>query len=325
MEIVVRFLARHKKWIVSIVCAITLLGVIVVANRLFTSTEDGVDYLIGVSQPNMTDNFQLQLYNDIEEQCAKYDGIRFVSFDAGHKQDKQIQDINNLLTLGLDALIVVTFEPEALGETIQKVYDMDIPIIIIGYAPDETDFNTWIYTDNVTIGKKVGEYVKKLSNGRICTVLEIQGEPHSQITVDRKNGFFEGIAPYENITKEYVMTGYWSQEKTRARMDESDFFSKEPAINVIFAHNDMMSMGAAVNLKQTRKSAYIISVGGYSVKNSDLLAIKEGLINATFTYPTGGEQAVDVIMEILKGNVVSNKIELQSQLVNSDNVDEFLE
>jgi ABC-type sugar transport system substrate-binding protein len=272
----------------------------------------------------MTDNFELELFNDINKQCREYENVRFVSYDAGESEEKQAQDIKNLLELGVDALIVVTFEPQNIANTIRDVYDQGIPIILIGYAPDDKAYTTRIYTDNEKVGKAAGEYVKKLSSGRTCTVLEIQGEPHSQISIDRKNGFFSGISPYKNITKEYVMTGYWSQEKTRARMNQSDFFSKQPPINVIFAHNDMMALGAAVNLNQTRKSAYIISVGGYSVKNSDLLAIKEGMINATFTYPTGGEIAVDTIMDIMSGKDVPKEIEIESQLVNEDNVDDFL-
>lgn len=302
-----------------VVCIITV--IIIVS---LPSEEDGVKYLIGVSQPNMTDNFELELYNDIDHQCQQYDSVRFVSYDAGESLEKQKQDIKNLLKLGIDALIVVTFEPQNIADTIQEVYDKGIPVILIGYAPDNDCYTTRIYTDNKKIGNMVGKYVHKLANGRTCTVLEIQGEPHSQISVDRKNGFFEGIAPYKNITKEYVMTGYWSQEKTRARMKESEFFSKQPPINVIFAHNDMMALGAAANLKQTRKSAYIISVGGYSVKNSDLPAIKEGIINATFTYPTGGDIAVNIIMNIMSGKGVPKEIELPSQLIKSDNVDFFL-
>ncbi len=319
------WMALHKKRIFNMLLLVVfgcLLGMIITS--LVPPKEDGVKCLIGVSQPNMTDNFELELYNDIGTQCRQYDSVRFVSYDAGHSLEKQKQDIDNLLKLGLDALIVVTFEPEGLEARIQHAYDTGIPVIVIGYAPQDTDYSMHIYTDNEAIGRMAGEYVRKLSNGRECTVLEIQGEPHSQITVDRKNGFFEGIAPYPNITKEYVMTGYWSQEKTRERMYESDFFSKDPPINVIFAQNDMMALGAAVNLRQTRKSAYIISVGGYAVKNSDLSAIKEGLINATFTYPTGGAEAVQAVMSLLDGSEVPKELALKSELVNGNNIDVFL-
>jgi ribose transport system substrate-binding protein len=315
---------KKKKWIIAVIVLVAVCIIAAVVLTRIPLKEDGVQCLIGVSQPNMTDNFELELFNDINEQCHQYSNVRFVSYDAGESEEKQTQDIKNLLELGIDALIVVTFEPQNIADTIRDVYEQGIPVILIGYAPDNKIYTTRIYTDNEKVGKAAGEYVKKLSSGRTCTVLEIQGEPHSQISIDRKNGFFAGIAPYENITKEYVMTGYWSQEKTRARMNQSDFFSKQPPINVIFAHNDMMALGAAVNLNQTRKSAYIISVGGYSVKNSDLLAIKEGMINATFTYPTGGAIAVDTIMDIISGKDVPKEIELESQLVNEDNVDAFL-
>lgn len=318
------FMKRKKLAYVAGVMAVlgVVLGIVLLLSA--PTADDGVAYLIGVSHPNMTDNFQLELNHDIETRCQQYDSVRFVSFDAGHNDEKQKQDISNLIELGVDALVVVTFEPDEIAEAITKAYDTGIPVIIIGYAPEHASYTSRIYTDNVTIGQMAGEYVKKLSSGRICTVLEIQGEPHSKVSVDLKNGFFEGIAPHKNITKEYVMTGYWSQEKTRARMYESDFFSKEPPINVIFAHNDMMALGAAVNLRQTRKSAYIISVGGYSIKNSDLLAIKDGMINATIAHPTGGAVAVDIVMNILQGEDVPSEIELIPKLVYENNVDIYI-
>lgn len=313
----------HKKLAVGLallLCAAIAAVLLILAPQ----KNEGVEYLIGVSQPNISDNMQLELYQDIELRCKEYESVRFVSFDAGYSADKQKTDIDNLLLLEIDALIVVTFEPENIADAIERAYKSGIPVIIIGYPPQNDAYTLRIYTDNITIGQMAGEYVKKLSAGRICTVLEIQGEPRSRISIDLKNGFFEGIEPYDNITKEYVMTGYWSQEKTRARMNESQFFSKEPAINVIFAHNDMMALGAAVNLKQTRNSAYIISVGGYSVKNSDLPAIKEGMINTTFTYSTGGSEAVDAAMKLMHGEVMPSQIELPPQIVNKDNVDKFL-
>ncbi len=313
-----------RTWVNVLAAVCVFLMLALLTGCALSKEDDGIKYLIGVSQPNMTDNFELELYNDINEQCRQYDGVRFVSYDAGDSEDKQKEDIKNLLELGVDALIVVSFEPENIAETIEGVYEQDVPVILIGYAPDNQAYTTRIFTDNSKIGLMAGEYVKKLSNGRNCTVLEIQGEPHSRTSVDRKNGFIEGIKPYKNIIKEYVMTGYWSQEKTRARMNESGFFQKQPPINVIFAHNDMMALGAAVNLKQTRKSAYIISVGGYSVKNSDLRAIKDGLINATFSYPTGGDIAVNIIINIMLGNEVPKEIEVPTQLINEKNIDIFL-
>jgi ABC-type sugar transport system substrate-binding protein len=316
--------SKKKKWIIAAALVVVICMLTVVMLTQIRPKEDGVQCLIGVSFPNMTDNFELELYNDINAQCRKYDSVSIVSYDAGESETKQKNDIINLLELGVDALIIVSFEPRNIADTIQNAYDKGIPVILIGYPPGNDAYTTRIYTDNEKIGKMAGEYVAKLSDGHTCTVLEIQGEPHSQISVDRKNGFFEGIAPYKNITKEYVMTGYWSQEKTRARMSQSDFFSKQPPINVIFAHNDMMALGAVVNLSQSSNNAYIISVGGYSVKNSDLLGIKEGMIDATFTYPTGGDIAVMTVMDIMTGKNVPKEIEVPSQLVNIDNVEAFL-
>lgn len=318
-----------KKFLGAYTLQILITSVIVmiaVAILFVLKTEDdGVQTLIGVSQPNLTDSFQIQLYNELYEMESNNEEMYFACFDAGYSVEKQKDDIENLLSLGLDALIVVTFDPESISDSIQEAYDTGIPVIIIGYAPEKADYTTRIYTDNFEIGSKAGEYVKTLANIRECIVMEIQGDPYSRESRDLKNGFSSAIDKYDNITKEYVMTGYWSQESTRNRMHESDFFSKKPQINVIFAQNDMMAAGAAANLRETRKKAYIISVGGFKLKNSDLIMIRDGIINATFTQPTGAEQAVYAILQSLNGEEVKKEYRLETMLVTKENVELFLE
>lgn len=317
-----RFLSNYAIQILFVAITVIIAAVLIL---FFKPEEDGVEILIGVSQPNLTDSFQIQFYNELYDLEADNDNMRFVCFDAGYSVGKQTEDIENLLSLGLNALIIVTFDPEPISESIQDAYDTGIPVIIIGYAPEKAEYSTRIYTDNFVIGSKAGEYVKKLANIRECVVLEIQGDPYSRENKDLKNGFSSAIEKYKNIKKEYVMTGYWSQEKTRNRMHESDFFSEKLQINVIFAYNDMMAAGAAANLRETRKSAYIISVGGYDLKNSDLMMIRDGVINATFTRPTGVEQAMDAILKLIHREEVQREYQLESILITKENVEPFLQ
>ncbi|MEI8200611.1 MAG: substrate-binding domain-containing protein [Eubacteriales bacterium] len=280
-----------------------------------STRDEGVGILLGLTQPNLSDNLQLSIKTDIQNRCASYDNVRCISYDAGFNYLNQSDDINRLLKLGVDALIVVTVEPELITEAITKAYETGIPVIIIGYAPESGNYSVRIYSDNIKIGQKVGEYVVQLAGKADCTVLQILGDPESRTSKDLKQGFKQAVESHGNIQNEYVMTGYWSQDKTIERLKESDFNDKTPPIDLIFAQNDSMAVGAALGTADFKRDIKIIGIGGYPYKNSDLEALKSGQIDATIALPTGGEAAVDAALKLINGDTVPDQIELESNLI----------
>lgn len=286
--------------------------------------EEGVEVLIGLSQPNLSDNLQLCIKAEIQERCASYKNARCISYDAGFNDERQAEDIGNLLKLGIDALVVVTVEPDPISDAITQAYETGIPVIIIGYAPENGNYTARIFTDNKKVGEKAGEYVLRLAGKNRCVVLEILGDPESAISIDRKQGFQQAIKGAQNIQKEYVMSGYWSQDRTVERMKESDFDSKNPPVDLIFAHNDSMAVGAALGVLDFGRKITIIGVGAYPIKNSDLEALEKGQIDAVFSVPPGGKEAVDTAFKLLNGDAVPALIELETALVTKETVQERL-
>ncbi len=319
-------MAGKNRRAVSSMLAIMLIIVLLSAG-FFTascsSEDEGVKTLIGLSQPNLSDNLQLCIKTEIQNRCEAYENVRCISYDAGFNYSNQSEDILRLLQLGIDALVVVTVEPDLIADAITQAFDAGIPVIIIGYAPSNGKYTTRVYTDNVKVGRQAGDYVRLLAGDDEIVMLEILGDPESMVSIDLKQGFKQAIQDKENIHNEYVMTGYWSQDKTLERMTESDFKSKAPPIDLIFAQNDSMAIGASLGILDFGREITIIGVGGYPVKNSDLEALKNGQIDATFSVPTGGNEAVDTVIKLLDGEVAPRQIELTAVLVNSSNINQF--
>lgn len=304
--------------VLSILIVVCFGGVICLSSC--SPENEGVRILIGLSQPNLIDNSQISIKTEIQNRCLSYDNVRCISYDAGFNYMNQAEDIDRLLKLGVDALIVVTVEPELISDAITQAYDTGIPVIIIGYAPGSGKCTTRIFTDNNKIGQKIGEYVVRLEGESECIVLEILGDPESTISKDLKLGFKQAIQGHKNIRNEYVMTGYWSQDKTIERLKESDFNNKTPPIDLVFAQNDSMAVGAALGMADFNRDITIIGIGGYPFKNSDLEALKNGLIDATFVLPTGGNAAVDTVLKLINGESVPAQIELEGTLVSKEDV-----
>lgn len=286
--------------------------------------EDGFPFLIGLSQPGLSGNAQLALYNEIDA-CCEAEDIRLIAYDAGESTAKQRTDIRALTELGVDALIISSDNAEAMTDAIADAYNKGIVVILIGSVPVGGVYTCNIMADNYHAGLLAGEFTASLFEDQPCTVLEIQGEARSRISKDLQRGYLEVIDGYPDITKEYVMTGYWTQVDTQERITESAFFSRKPPIDVIFAHNDSMAIAAAITSEERGKDPVIISVGGYALPNSDLEAVRDGRLDAAVHIPTGGREAVETAVRIIREKETPpGSVRLDTELVTAENVEEYL-
>lgn len=282
---------------------------------------DGVGVLIGLSQPSLIDDYQKTIKSEVTQYCDRNPEVRCVSFDAGFDELSQIQDIERLLQLGVDALIVVTTDPEPLEASLAAAYDSGIPVIIIGYVPDGSKhYTSRIFIDHVKLGNKIGQYLCEFGNNRNYTILEVVGEPNAMISNDLRKGFTEAIGRYDNVRREYIMTGYWSQDKTVTRLEESAFHEKVPSIDAIFAHNNAMAIGASLAARNFIGNVNIVGIGVYPLSYGDRQALMNGQIQAAFLIPNGGKEAVDAALEALDHNPMGREIELHPTVVTKESL-----
>jgi ABC-type sugar transport system substrate-binding protein len=315
---------RLKYSVLGICTVLILLIFLFVFNFLEkpSNKDDGIKYIIGVSQPNLMEPWRIAMNDEIKAEAAKHSDMKVVFYDAAQDNEKQKQDIENMVNQRIDLLIVSANDTDYLSETISKVFKQGIPVIEMEYPTKNENYTTLIYCDNKKIGRLAGEYVGELLGGNGGTVLEIQGEPDSPITIERKKGFREGISKFPNVKVAYVVVGYWLRDKTEARVDE--IYKKEPKVDVIFAHNDAMALGAWRVAAKDDLKAKIVGIDGMTGKLNGLDAVKKGILNCTYIYPTGGKEAVDIARRILNGEKVPKQLELQTVKVTRDNVDELI-
>ena len=309
--------------ILSVLAAAAAVVILFAAVQKY-SAEDGYEYLIGLSQPGLSDNAQIALYNDIASACGEED-IRLISYDAGQNTAKQRKDIRTLTEIGVDALIVSSENAETMADVISSACQEGIAVILIGSVPVSGEFTCKVVPDRVEAGRIAGEYAAELFPEETCTILEIYGEARSRVSRELQRGFRDIIDAHGNMTIEYVMTGYWTQVDTQERLIESRFFSQKPSVDVIFAHNDSMAIAAAITAEEREKEPVIISVGGYTLPNSDLEAMRDGRLQAAVVCPSGGKEAVDLAIKIIReGQLPPNTVWLEPELVTAENVDAYL-
>lgn len=278
--------------------------------------DEGIRYLIGVSQSNLLDPWQVVMNEEIKTEASKYPEVKVIFCDAAQDDRKQKTDLDNLVRQRVDLLIVLPNNPEFITETVSRIYQNGTPVIMMEYPVVNNYYTMLIFSDNRVTGRKAGELAADLFGKKGGSVLEIQGDPESLKVIERKAGFREALARYPAIKINYVVVGYWSMDQTEIRVGE--IYHKKPKVDLVFAHNDLMAVGAWKVARRERIRAKFIGIEGLPTRHGGIEAVKEGILEATFLYPTGGREAVRYSLKILKGEKVPKRLELPVVKITKD-------
>lgn len=281
-------------------------------------------YLIGFSQYSSVEPIREAMNKSIFEEAEKYFDLLMIKFaDAQQDTIKQSIDIENFLKLDIDLLIVAPGDGELVENAIKKVYESKKPIIVLDKMLNGEYYTCYIGVDNKEIGTKVGEYAVKMLNGR-GNIVEICGHPNSYVTVERSKGFREVISKYPEIRIIHTDFADWLIPLAITRMEVA--LRKYKRIDLVYAHNDAMAIGAYMASRSQGRENQIIFVGtgGLPGENGGLKAIIDRKLNATFLYPTYGKETMQYTLDILNQKIVPKVVKLESNLITIENVNSFL-
>jgi ABC-type sugar transport system substrate-binding protein len=279
-----------------------------------TPVDDG-KITLGFSQVGAESGWRTANTNSIKE-AAKEAGIELQFDDAQQKQENQIKAIRNYIQQKVD---VIAFSPvvESGWDTVLKeVKDAGIPVILTDRSVDSADkslYKTFIGSDFVKEGKLSGEWLvseMKSATG-VVNIVELQGTTGSAPANDRKKGFAEAIAANPNLKVIASQTGDFTRAGGKAVMEQ--FLKAHPKIDVLFAHNDDMGLGALEAITAAGK------VPGKDIKIITIDAVKDGmqaLADGKFNFiaecsPLLGPQLMDLVKKVHAGETVPTRIETQ--------------
>jgi ribose transport system substrate-binding protein len=280
-------------------------------------------HLIGFSQCNLGEPWRVSMNADVAAAARNHPDIEVAYADAQQDNAKQVADVENFLRQKIDLLIISPNEAKPLTPIVRKVYEQGIPVIVLDRAIEGDTYTTFIGADNKEIGKAAGEFIAKTLNGK-GDVVEIKGLPGSPPAKDRSDGFREAIAAHPDIKIVHDPVANWLREEAMAQMESA--LSAHEKIDLVYAHNDPMAMGAYLAAKAKGRDAQMLFVGIDALPGLDggRQAVADGKLSATFIYPTGGKEAIDVAEKIFKGEKVTKKIVLPTAMITKENVKEYL-
>ncbi|WP_250454518.1 ABC transporter substrate-binding protein [Caballeronia sp. ATUFL_M2_KS44] len=251
---------------------------------------------------------------------AKDAGIDLKFSDAQQKQENQIKAIRSYIAQRVD---VIAFSPvvETGWDTVLiEAKNAKIPVVLTDRAissKDESLYVTFIGSDFTEEGRKAGRWLveKMKDNPGPVNIVELQGTVGSAPAIDRKKGFEEIIKADPKYKIIRSQTGDFTRAKGKEVM-EAFLKADGKKINVLYAHNDDMAIGAIQAIEEAGmkpgKDIVIISVDG--VKGA-FEAMMAGKLNVSVECsPLLGPQLMSVVKDIKAGKPVQKRIVTQESI-----------
>lgn len=252
---------------------------------------------------------------------AKFD-LKFS--DGQQKQENQIKAIRSFIAQKVDLIALDPVVETGWDTVLKEAKDAKIPVVIVDRkvtVSDESLYKAFLGSDMVEEGKKAAQIIiDQFGKDAKLNIAELQGTVGSTAMVGRQQGFNDTIKDCPNYKIIKSQTGDFTRAKGKEVM-EAFLKSDGDKINVLWAHNDDMAVGAVQAIeeygKKPGKDIFIVSVDG--IKDAFQL-MADGKTNAVVECnPLLGPQLLEVAKNILDGKEVERSIKSkESQFLQKD-------
>ncbi|GAK60849.1 periplasmic binding protein/LacI transcriptional regulator, putative [Candidatus Vecturithrix granuli] len=276
-------------------------------------------YVIAFSQDDMNNDWRASQVNSAKKEAEKYKNVKFIYTDAQGSSMKQVNDIEDLIAQGVDAILTSPREQKPLTPVVAKAYQEGIPIILLDRRVDGDQYTAWIGPDNVPIAKAAAEYMGKQLNGK-GKIIHLQGVPGSTPQIERSDYFIEVLKEkYPDIEIVAQQPADFLRQKALEVME--NLLQAHPDINGLYSESDSMAYGAMLAFKNAGIDMAPLVVVGIDYITQAKEMIKAGLMDATFTFDTCGKEGVQALDKLFKGETIPKDQVVPSTMVTIENVD----
>jgi len=267
------------------------------------------------------------------KESAESEGVDLKFSDAQQKQENQIKAIRSYIQQKVD---VIAFSPvvETGWDTVlQEAKRAGIPVILTDRSVDSEDtslYKTFLGSDFVLEGEKAGKWLVENAgeadgdgDGKV-NIVELQGTTGAAPAIDRKQGFEDVIASDSSMKIVASQTGDFTRDGGKKVMET--FLNSEKGIDVVYAHNDDMGLGAIEAIEAAGmtpgKDIKIITVD--AVKDG-MQALADGKINFIVECnPLLGPQLMDLADKVVAGEKVPERVVTEETTFNQAQAKEAL-
>ena len=274
-----------------------------------TSSGKQKKHVIGLSQCMLDDAWRQAMINDMRIEASNYDDVEIIIKDAQNNNETQIQQIRDLIRQKVDVLIISPYQSEPITAVAEEAYRAGIPTIITDRKVNTDQYTSFVGANNYEIGLAAGNYAANYLPPN-AIILEIWGLTQTSPAQERHKGFVDALREREDLSFRKI-EGQWLVDTARMELQKLEHPEQ---IDFVYAHNDMMAIAAREYFMawDSIRGRELRIIGVDAVAGAGLEAVEDGRINASFLYPTGGEQVIRTAMRIIQGEPVDKFIPLRT-------------
>ena len=308
--------------------------ILVVAGIATLMSSSAMAQTIGATIARFDDNFLTVMRNGMVDHAAGLDGVELQVEDAADDVAKQLDQINNFVASGVDAIIVNAVDTSATEAMSAAAASAGVPLVYVNREPINVDSlpdnQAFVASNEIESGT--------LESFQICRNLRaagkaggargylMNGQLSNQAAVQRSKDVHDviGMDMCNFMTLIDEQTANWSRDEAQDLM--TNWMSSGEPFDFVIANNDEMAIGAIQAMKAGGIDLGAVEVGGVDATQDALVAMQAGELDVTVFQDAFGQGrgSVDTAIALVNGEDVDQKVYIPFQLVTPDNVADFL-
>ena len=293
------------KKILLVLLAIAVIGLPVFAG----GKQDDGKVTIGVLLSTLDNPFFVDMKEGAEEKAMSL-GYTLIVLDSQNDPAKELGNMEDLITQGVDAILINPTDSDAVGNAIKMANSQKIPVITLDRGASSGDVATHIASDNVAGGMMAGKYVIELLGGS-GNVVELEGIAGTSAARDRGKGFNEALV---GTSIKVVAKQVADFDRTKGLNVMENILQAQSDIKAVFAHNDEMALGALKAIESSGRDIFVI---GFDANDDAVKSVSEGKMAATVAQQPSliGSMGVEAVSKLLAGEMLEKYVPVSLKLV----------
>ncbi|MBU2994599.1 substrate-binding domain-containing protein [Octadecabacter sp. 1_MG-2023] len=290
---------------------------------------------IGVSVARFDDNGLTVMRNGMTAHEEMLDGVSLQIEDATDDVAKQLDQINNFIASGVDAIIVNAVDTNATEAMSNAAAAAGIPLVYVNRQPVNMDTlpegQAFVASNEIESGTlaafQMCRQLRAEGKSGGATAYMLMGQLSNQAAVQRSKDFHDviGMDMCNFITLIDEQTANWSRDEANDLM--TNWISSGEPFDAVFGNNDEMALGAIQAMKAAGISMDDVVVGGVDATSDALLSMQAGEMDVTVFQDLAGQGAgsIDTAIALINGDDVDQTVFIPFKLVTPDNIGDFLQ
>lgn len=282
---------------------------------------------VGFSNASVSNTWRVGMYDALKAEVAKNPNVELLYTDANDNAAKQNSDVDDLLSKGIDILLISPCTEDALNPAIEKAYEKKIPVIVFDRKSSTDKYTSFVETSDYEIAKvsakRMVELLTKKNGSAKGNIVIIQGFMGCGPQIAREKGFEEVLKAYPDIKVVSNQAADFQRSKGMQVME--NMLQANSKIDGILSQSGESLAGAieAVDAAKRGDGMIYVGVDGY---NGLLKLIKSGKVDSTTLLPVGvSAEALKIGLKALNGEKVDKAVELPVIQITKDNVDKYVD